>query len=91
MMKRIHRTLIKADHKLGENEYVRGRVSALLGVFAYGVDNVNKWRFANVHCHDGWVIVDECTKRRYKKAAKYIEQMYPGLCVFDYQKQRGSK
>lgn len=90
MMKRIHYTLIKADHKLGKNKYVQGRVSALLDMFAYCVGG-KTIQPANVCCDDGFIIVTECTKRQYKKAAKFIEQMYPGLCVFDYQKQMGSK
>lgn len=88
MIKRVHYTLIKADHKLGKNKYVQGRVTASIDMFAYGIDR-KTIRHANSYVYDrllhtGSVIVTICTKRQYKKAAKYVEQMYPGLCVFDY-------
>lgn len=79
--KRIFGTLVKEDHKLGKNEYIHGRISGILKVLCTkdGVE-FGMRELSNV----GLILTTECTKSNYYKFMEVIEDLYPGLCEFDY-------
>lgn len=78
MGKQLFKTLIKADHKLGDNEYVRGRLSGIALAMCDA-----KQVYAHEGYDKGYVYKFRCTKRRYNKFAKFVEKRYPGLCEFN--------
>lgn len=80
MDKKIFKTLIKKDHKLGEREYVYGRVSGFQSVICdEGVDT----SYVNKMTDKGTILTTECTEEQYEKFRIKVEESYPGLCEFD--------
>lgn len=83
MEKRIFKTLVKAKHKNGRNKYVRGRISGIQRIMCVGD---YKKEFANTHIIGTGIMMEtECTSEQYDAFAKVIEELYPGLCIFDYE------
>lgn len=80
MEKKIFRTLIKQEEKLGNNEYVRGRISgiqaAITGTMGKAIRGVSGKR-------GGMMFSVECTESQYKTFAELVGEMYPGLCSFN--------
>lgn len=81
----VYKTLVKRNHRLGDNDYVLGRISGIsdcllgpaLGPWARPRNGVGKIR-AHI-----------CTRKDYEDFAEVIEEMYPGLCIFDYEMEFG--
>ena len=73
------KTLIRWDHKLGDDAYVRGRITG----FQCALCNQYK-EFANVRIKEGVVLTAECTATQYDDFINVVERHYPGLCKFDY-------
>lgn len=86
MEERKYRTLIKKNHKFGENEYVQGRISGIQEVICdrdrNGVDNPAVEVLYDV-MNTGLVLTTLCSQEQYDRFAELVEKHYPGLCVFD--------
>ena len=78
------KTLIKRNHKFGENEFILGRISGIGYIVA------NKKGFALMEICEGNVYRNEFTPDEYDKFMNIIEDLYPGLCEFNYQIKRES-
>ena len=83
-MKMLERFMIEIDseHKLGNNEYVRGRISGIV-IGILGKDRCEgnvAWELHpdGTHIYDG----PECTVFESKGIMKIIDDLYPGLCTF---------
>ena len=83
MEKRIVKTLIKKDHKLGNNEYVKGRISGIQSIMC-----PRDFEFGTGRNEDGFILVAECDVNQYDRFINVIEEMYPGLCIFDYRESK---
>lgn len=81
MGKRIFRTLIKKEHKLGGNTYVEGRLSGIQYVVC--CKNI-ELQYAQIGIEEGTVLLTMCTPKQYEKFSKIVEELYPGLCEFNY-------
>ena len=73
----IFRTLIKNNHRLDE-KYVRG---LLYGIY-YMCCGHSGYDYTRVN--EGSVMIFRCTQEQYVEFTKVIENVYPGLCVFNY-------
>ena len=82
-MKRMFYTLVKADHKLGGNTYILGRISGIKSVLC---DEDYKIAIANMKKDNGTILSVLTTNEQYEKFTKYIEDIYPDLCIFDYKR-----
>ena len=82
MEKRIFKTIVRADHKFGYSEYVRGRISGIqLAMCDEDPENGFCWSYVP---GVGDMIKTECTPEKYGAFTKVIEELYPELCIFDY-------
>ena len=82
METRYFNTLIKHDHKFGENKFVRGVITGI----RYALLHYDKKiELSNVLMEDtGNVIIPAvCTAEEYEKFKTLVEERYPGLCEFD--------
>ena len=78
----IFKTLVREDHKHGNNEYVLGRIGGIQQVMCNGEPLKG---FAVKHVvGTGAVLMTECTPEQYVAFMKFVKEMYPGLCVFAY-------
>ena len=85
MRKKMFYTVIKADHKLGGIEYIKGRIHGIMTAICY--KNSGNEILQGVGENElGFIIITKTTTRRYRKFAKITETRYPGLCIFDYKK-----
>lgn len=75
-------TLIRRDHKFGENSFVRGRISGI-GYMISG----QKWGFATVEICEGYLYRQEFTPDEYDEFMNIVEKLYPGLCKFNYKER----
>lgn len=73
------KTLIRKDHKLGNNIYVKGRISGMQSVFCK-----RDIEFGTGENDEGYILVAECTAVQYDDFMNHVENCYPGLCKFDY-------
>ena len=82
MEKRIFKTIVRADNKFGDSEYVRGRISGIqLAMCDEDPKNGFVWSYVP---GVGDMIKTECTPEKYDAFTKVIENLYSGLCIFDY-------
>lgn len=78
------KTMVKADHKLGKDDFVFGRIMGAMAVLckddpAMGIESGYR------RCNNGdRIIIAETTFQQYKAFTKVIENWYPGLCMFYY-------
>lgn len=83
MEKKTYLTCVKADHKLGKNEYVLGMINGIGHVLC---EEPNEGSLASVQTSDGsMILMNDCTEEQYQNFAQTIEKLYPGLCIFDYE------
>lgn len=81
MKKKLFKTYVRAGHKLSRNDYVMGRLSGIKYVICNGDPNCG---FAHNYMSDGSrCFYVECTAEQYRRFAEVVEEIYPGLCVFD--------
>lgn len=73
-------TLIKKDHTRLSNEYIAGRISGI----GYVVSGCKRG-YANMQVKEGYVYRHEFTIDEYEKFMMIVEELYPGLCEFNYQ------
>ena len=76
-------TLVKDDHKFGGNKYVLGKITGI-GYCMSGFTN----GFATMYIEEGFIYRHQFTVDEYDKFINVIEDLYPGLCVFDYKLRR---
>lgn len=101
MKKRIFNTLVKQNHKFSKNEYVMGRIYGIAEIiceFDCGTKEIEKNDGTVITFRDlrgiFWTNKDEsirylkteCTQEQYEKFKEYVENMYPGLCEFYWEK-----
>lgn len=80
-------TLIKYNHKFGGNEYIKGRISGI----AYSICGFNrKNEISNTRIDNGDVLECKFTVDEYDTFINIIEELYPGLCIFDYRLEKRS-
>ena len=82
-MNNIYTTKILANAgRISSNDYVIGRIMGANYVICNGVPDKG---WAVVGDGDGTHIFNtECTAGKYAAFAEIVEEMYPGLCIFDY-------
>ena len=82
MEKEKYYTVVKADHKLGKNDYVFGRI---MGISWAMLHSDREIEFGTGELEDGSkIIVHECTGKQYDDFVDVIEKQYPDLCIFGY-------
>ena len=88
MEKREVKTLIKWKHNLGDNHYVRGKISGIAYVI---LNNAEGEQYANERINEGFILTHKCDVNQYDRFINVIEEMYPGLCIFDYNDKKESE
>ena len=74
------RTFIKKDHKLGGRDYIVGRISGIMYCMCQDKNDISY----GIAKDDSVVkLIVKCTKEQYDAFSEVIEDMYPGLCVFN--------
>ena len=82
MEKKIYLTMVKNDHKLSGNAFVRGKITGIRYALLHKDLSVD---MANAQMPDGTVIIPaECTTEEYETFKLLVEKCYPDLCIFDY-------
>lgn len=77
------KTLVRAEHKLGKDVFVRGRIMGAMAILCKE-DPITGIEFGWGRCDDGCIYLTETTDEKYEAFTKVIEGWYPGLCIFDY-------
>jgi hypothetical protein len=84
MEKRLIKTLVKGDHKLGKDTYVLGRIVGAMAVMCKE-DPAMGLELGRGYCKNGdRIIVTETTDEKYETFIRVIESWYTGLCIFNY-------
>lgn len=83
METRLIKTLVKADHTLGKDNYVLGRIMGAMAVMCKE-DPATGLEFGRGCCEKGAIFVTETTDEKYEAFSRVIENWYTGLCIFDY-------
>lgn len=79
-------TLIPPDHKFVDNDYVHGRISAVLKIFCSPYKPIYMGtlkRYSQPNESFGYYFDVWTTDAAYDTAKKYIEQLYPNMCLYD--------
>ena len=76
------KTLVKKEEGLGDNEYVRGRISGIIIALCYD-ENKHPYRWSHAD-EKGRVITIRCTDEQYDKFKEIVDECYPNLCQFNY-------
>ena len=81
-MYEVHNTtILPMAGKLVSNEYVIGRIMGVNYVICNGVPRRGYPMYKN---DDGsHVFRTVCTAEQYRTFTKTVEELYPGLCIFD--------
>ena len=79
MDKKLFKTLIRKDHKLGNNDYVKGKISGIQTILC-----PREFEHGNGRNEDGFILVAECEPIHYDAFKNVVEKIYPGLCEFNY-------
>lgn len=82
----VFKTLVKADHKFGDNEFVLGRITGFMELLANGSRNIGVGlAYGLIHrTKDGCVLYTKCTPDQYVEFTKLVNKRYPELCIFNY-------
>lgn len=83
---RFFTTLIPYNHKYIHNDYVIGRVQAVLKVVCSLHRPIHMgWlkRYSDPDHDYGYFFEVETDEKSYAEACKIIAQLYPGMCEFD--------
>ena len=88
MEKREVQTLVKKDHVLGDNIYVKGRISGIGHVL---LQDKSVLSYANIEIEKGCILTHKCDVNQYSEFMEIVEDLYPGLCIFDYIETKGSE
>lgn len=71
---------IDAAHDLGDNDYVRGRISGMIHCMCTAFNEDGKRGYASRKFAAGRVITTLATVEEYVQLKVKLEQLYPGLC-----------
>lgn len=82
MNTRKFNTLIRADHRLGRDAFIQGKVAGIMKILC--MKYVSGFGRLLIN-GKGLMLTTRCTKHQYEEFAAYVEVLYPGLCVFDYE------
>lgn len=77
-------TLVKEGHKFDE-PYIRGRISGIAHALCHNCDKTLSRCWREGDGIPGKVAVVRCTQDVYDRFAQVIEELYPGLCEFNYE------
>ena len=83
MGKKIYKTLIRNDHKLGHKKYVLGRIMGIAYMVSMD-DNGTVIERPMEPREGGCMILTTCTSDQYEVFKRIISKLYPELCIFDY-------
>lgn len=72
-------TAIPGTHKHANNEYIQGRISAVLQIFCDPDNHMRRSEYSD----GGYAFTVKTTEHMYAIAKSYIEDWYPGMCEFD--------
>lgn len=72
-------TLIKKDHKYGDDKYILGRISGV-GYILAG----KKKFYATMKTDKGMIYRNEFTPEKYDEFINVIDNLYPGLIIPNY-------
>jgi hypothetical protein len=76
-------TVVKFDHKLGGNSYVRGRIHGIMEAIC--CENPGEEVLMGIGDFDlGAIYPVKTTTEKYERFAEIVEKSYKGLCIFDY-------
>lgn len=84
-MEKVFDTLVKKNHKFGDNKYVTGRIAGMMDAICcrneegYYEPELCLWHIPGV----GDVMTTYCEESKYESFKKLVEKNYPGLCEFD--------
>lgn len=87
MEKNVYRIGIRHDQKLGQNEYVEGRISGIMLAMC-GLDENGKpplvqvGSLVNHNIGITYLHVKTSDQTKFWKCCEVIEELYPGLCIF---------
>lgn len=73
-------TLIKGGHKHLKDEFILGRISGI-GYCMSGFER----GYVIMHVEEGSIYKRKFTEEEYEEFSKVIEELYPGLCEFNYE------
>ena len=77
-------TLIKPYNKLWDTPYVYGKINAVFRLTCKGEGGIHQGKVANCYEEAGRQFFQlDTTEEDYRKAARIIEDWYPGLCEFN--------
>ncbi len=84
-MEKLFATLIKKEHKLGENNYVIGRINGIMEILCNGKRNgIDEPVIAGRSIPGvGELMLTQCEPEQYESFKDLIERHHPGLCEFD--------
>lgn len=79
--KKIFKTLLNNSHELRGDRYVEGRIFGIAEIMceALGGYRNRVSKDGNIRFLETW-----CTEEKYEKFKSYVENLYPGLCMFHY-------
>ena len=84
MEKRYFHTLVKHDHKFGDNKFVRGVINGIRYALLHYDQRIELANILKTDTGDA-IIPAICTAEEYEKFKTLVEERYPGLCEFDYE------
>lgn len=79
-------TLVPNDHEFVCNDYVLGRISAVLKIFCAPRGKINMGtlkRYSQPNEDYGYFFEVYTTDDAYKRASDYLEYLYPDVCFYD--------
>lgn len=83
METRLFKTLVKRENNLGCNEYVLGRITGIMLIMCDRREDKLKNGYAMEFDDRGITVYVNCTEGDYFEFAAVVDELYPGLCVFD--------
>ena len=101
--KKVFFTLVNKEHKLSDNSFARGKILgwAELMCDLYGGYEEKLRPDGEIHIvhtyRGGWITTEskslhclktKCTAEQYEKFAEYVEERYPGLCTFYWDRNK---
>lgn len=69
--------MIMKDHKLGDNDYVRGRINGIIDCIC---ETYNDRHYANRETTVGTIMTNHATIEEYVKLKSRLTRSYPDLC-----------
>lgn len=81
----LFKTLVKADHKFGDNEFALGRIFGFMELLCNGSHNGrDEPGYVIQRTKEGCVLRTKCVPDKYVEFTKLVKKHYPDLCIFNY-------